>query len=74
MVDRKSLASLDHKYTPPEDVYDDSGWSWVRLVSSVRRQKATKVGISYVMLRTYFLIYYIGWRVITKGGEEVATP
>jgi len=60
MVNKKSLSSIGNNCTLHETKFDNRGKSWVWMVSSYPGKRATKVGISYLILRTYTLIKCIG--------------
>jgi len=72
MIDRQSLDTLQHEYTPPEDEFDMHGVSWVWMISSSKGERTTRVGIGYVMPRT-LMLDGIGWGAIYKDGA-VVTP
>lgn len=73
MIDRQSLDTLQHEYTPPEDEFDMLGVSWVWMISSSKGERTTRVGIGYVMPRTWLMLDGIGWGAIYRDGA-VVTP
>jgi hypothetical protein len=73
MIDRQSLDALQDKYTPPEHEFDMHGRSWVWMISSSMGERTTRVGISYVIPRTWLMLNGIGWSAIYND-EAVVTP
>jgi hypothetical protein len=73
MIDKQSLDTLQHEYTPPEDKFGMHGWSWVWMISSSKGERTTRVGISYVMPRTWLTLNRRGWGAIYDG-PAVVTP
>lgn len=73
MVDKQSLDTLNHERAPPEEEFDAKGWTWVWMVSSYTGERTTRVGVSYIMPRTWLLLDVRGWGAIWDGGM-VVTP
>jgi hypothetical protein len=73
MIDKQSLDTLQDEGTPAEDEFDVHGCSWVWMVSSSKSEETTRVGISYLMPRTWLMLDGCGWSAIWKYGA-VVTP
>jgi hypothetical protein len=73
MIDKQSLDTLQDEHTPPEDEFDMYGVCWVWMISSSRGERTTRVGIDYVMPRTWLMLNGIGWSAIYNDGA-VITP
>lgn len=77
LVDKRSLDSLNDQNAPGADEFDDIGRTWVWMVSPRHGERTTRVGISYLMPRTYLLLRSAyGWEKIYDRQDPglVATP
>lgn len=73
MINKESLDTLQDERTPPEDEFDARGFSWVWMISSSKGERMTRVGISFLMPRTWLMLDGIGWSAIWDHGA-VVTP
>jgi hypothetical protein len=73
MIDKQSLNTLDDERAPPEDEFDLDGRTCVWMISSYTGERTTRVGVSYVMPRTWLVLEIRGWSAIWNDGL-VVTP
>lgn len=73
MIDKQSLDTLNDERAPLENEFDLDGRTWVWMVSSYTGERITRVGISYIIPRTWLLLDIRGWSAIWNDGR-VVTP
>jgi hypothetical protein len=76
MIDRAVLDALDflHDDLDVED-HDEEGGIWVHMISCHEEEKATRIGVDYLIPKAYTDVGLDGWREVeVQEGEEVARP